>query len=317
MKTNLMFFVFLLFASCSSLVVTEELEFTNMTPMNFKRSGFGSTTDGKNIYAVAGEIGISPYISNSIEKYDISENKWILLTEELTPRRYCNAEYVAALNKIYIFNGEYTDDRLSGLIKRIEIFDCTTKEITFGPDVPLPVKNAGSDTWNNKIYFFGGQDSHGFSDRVFEFDPATGIWKRLPDMPRAKQTSGKIVNGVLYIFGGFDGNPEMIKNISAYNIKESKWTKLGDLPIPISAHAAASDGTRIWLVGCYKDLQFLASYDTKTNKLKMYNSNMVERRFAQSLVLGGKLYVFGGSQSKLSSTILSNTQCADVYLVKQ
>lgn len=316
MKITLSLFSFFILMSCSSLVVTDKIEFKTLAEMNYKRYGFGSASDGKNIYAVCGGISISPDFSNSIEKYDIENNKWSLLTDNIISRRYCNAEYIGSENKIYIFNGDYGNSNLHGFVKRVEIIDLNTNQVSFGSDNPFPVIHAGSDVWNNKIYFFGGEDSHGFSDRVLEYDPVTSVWKRLPDMPHAKHTSGKIVNGILYVFGGYDGHRSMLTNISAYNIADSNWIDLGNLPVAVSAHSTSSDGKRIWLIGCYEDLQFLAYFDTMTKEFKKFNSNMTDRRHAKAQIISNVLYVFGGNQNSFNSSALSNTQSADISMIK-
>lgn len=300
--------------SCSSVVVKEKLDLSNKSDMNFQRFGFASVTDGKNIYAIGGGIGVSPFISNTIEKYNVIDDKWTLLTDKLTPRRYCNAEYIASQNKIYIFNGEYLSDQIRGLVNRVDIYDINTNEIITGIENPYPIKNAGSDTWNDKIYFFGGEDAHGFSDNLIEFDPSTNKWKKLANLPRAMQTNGKIIDGILYIFGGYRGGYTVLRNISAYNIKENKWSELGKLPVSISAHTTTVYGNKIWLVGAYNDKDFLGYYDTKTNEFVQFKSNMLSRRHAQSQILDQKLFVFGGIQSRSASDALKSTQSAELLV---
>ena len=316
MKSILALVSLIIILSCSTSVVKEKIEFQTLADMNYHRYGFGSTSDSNYIYAICGGTNETPGISSSIEKYDISKNKWSILTEKIIPRRYCNAELIRSQNKIYIFNGEYKNSNMSGIVKRLEIYDLTTNQVSFGTDVPLSVKKADSDVWDNKIYFYGGEDSHGFSDRLYEYDPVTAIWKRLPDMPHAKETSGKIIDGILYVFGGYDSRHQMLTKISKYDIKESTWTELGDLPFAVSAHATASDSRRIWLVGSYEDLQYLAYYDTKTTEFKKFTSNMADRRHAKAQIIDNILYVYGGTQNSFSSSSLSITQSADISFVK-
>jgi N-acetylneuraminic acid mutarotase len=315
MKKIFLLFSLVLLASCSTSLITEKAELKPLADMSYKCYGFGSTTDGKNIYVVGGSNNTTAYVSGSMDKYNIAENKWSILSDSLTPRRYCNAEYIGSENKIYIFNGEYISSNVRGFVRSLEIYDLNTNQISAGPDNPYPVISAGSAAWHNKIYFFGGENSYGFSNSFYEYDPVKSLWKRLPDMPKAKQTSGVIIEGILYVLGGYDGR-YMQTGIDAYNIKDSTWTHLGDLPIKTSAHCTASDGRRIWLVGSYNDLNSLAYYDTKTKEFKRFDSNMIGRRHAGTQIIDGTLYVFGGNQYSSGSSAISSTESLDISLIK-
>lgn len=293
------------------LFAQNKIEFKQLSKMVYDRFGMGYCSDGNYIYAVAGGTGGPPDILRNVERYDPSSDKWEIIIEGLMPRRYCNAEYVPSENKIYIFNGEYFTTSSNILTKYVEVIDLNTNTVTAGPDNPYPVRNAGSAVWDNKIYFFGGQNHYGVTNAFYEFDPAKGVWKQLPDLPHSRQTSGKIVDGILYVFGGFDG-VQRLKRVDAYNIKEGKWTRLEDLPFRISAHSTATDGKNIWLVGSYEDLDYLAMFNTETKKLTIYDSNMTRRRNAGSVALGGKLFIFGGNQNARTISALNNVEIAKI-----
>ncbi|MEK6552568.1 MAG: kelch repeat-containing protein, partial [Bacteroidota bacterium] len=195
--------------------------------------------------------------------------------------------------------------------KRIEVLDLNTNLISEVSENPNPVKSAGSAVWNNKIYIFGGQNIYGYTDNFYEYDPSKDTWQKLPDLPERKQTTGKIIEGILYVFGGYNGSISF-ENIYAYDIKESTWTKVGELPFYLSANAAVSDGRNIWLVGSYLDTYLLAAYDTKTNTVSKFDSNMINRRHAGAQIMGGTLYIFGGNQNANILSALSNTEYTDI-----
>lgn len=316
MKTSVQVFIaFVMLLSVRIQYAQAKIVFKPLQDMNSYRYGMGYTTDGENIYSVCGSSFMD--LLNSIEKYDVINNKWIILSESLTPKRYCNAEYISANNKIYIFNGEYYPAGKRKVFGNIEIFDLNTNQLSGSFDNPYPTRYAGSAVWNNKIYIFGGMvldefmsNLDRYSNHFYEFDPIKLTWKRLPNLLETKQTSGRIVEGILYIFGGYNG--QTLESIEAYNIEDSTWTNLGRLSEGISAHATASDGKNIWLVGSYRNTKFIAAYDTKSKSLTKFNSTMTERRHAGAQVIGNSLYVFGGNQNKQSTTTLSNTESADI-----
>ncbi len=291
-----------------SVIPEYDLQFSSLADMNNARFGAGYTCDGNYIYSVSGSISQSPWLSTSIERYNLLSGTWTEFTNGLIPRTWCSAEYVSSQNKIYIFNGEtYTSTTYTDTI---EIVDAGTGTISYSASNPYPVEYGGSAAWNDKIYVFGGSNSDGYSNRLYEFDPQSDTWTRLTDMEEAKQTSGRIIDGVLYVFGGYNGSTS--KRIDAYDIQNSTWTSLGTLPVGISTHATAISGNYIWLVGSYNNLTFLAVYNTETNKFTQLSSNMIGRRHAGASVAGNNLYIFGGNQASSSSSALNSLQYTEI-----
>lgn len=291
-----------------SVAPEDDLQFTTLADMNDARYGAGYTFDGNYIYSICGGIIESPWKSTNIERYDLASNTWTEFITDLIPRRYCSAEYVPSQNKIYIFNGDtYTG---STYTDTVEIVDVLTGELSYSATNPYPVTYGGSAVWQNRIYLFGGRNSDGVSNRLYEFDPQTNNWTRLPDMPEAKQTNGEIINGVLYVFGGYDGTTS--KRIDAYNIQNSTWTALGEMPVGISTHATAKSGKDIWLVGSYDDIKFLAVYDTVANNFTQLTSNMIGRRHAGAVVVEDNLYIFGGNQASSNASTLKSLEFANI-----
>ncbi len=285
-----------------------DLHFSSLADMNNARYGAGYTSDENYIYSICGGIGETPWTSTSIEKYDIAFNTWSEIVNDLIPRRYCSAEYIESQSKIYVFNGDtYSNNTYTDTI---EIIDVDTGNLSYSITNPYPVEYGGSAVWNNKIYSFGGSNASGFSNRLYEFDPLSNNWTRLDDMPEAKQTNGEIIDGVLYVFGGYNGSTS--KRIDAYNIQNETWTHLGDMPFGISTHATAKTDNEVWIVGSYDNIKFLAVYDTEINNFTQLTSNMIGRRHAGAQVIGDNLYVFGGNQGFSNGDVLSSMEYANI-----
>jgi hypothetical protein len=285
-----------------------DLQFTSLNDMNESRFGFGYTFDGNNFYSACGETKEYPHTSTTIERYNIANNAWTVFATGLIPRMFCSAEYVPSQNSIYVFNGDtYTSNTYTDTI---EIINVNTGGITYNTSNPYPVEYCGSAVWNNKIYIFGGSNSGEFSDRLYEFDPAINNWTRLTDMPEAKQTNGEIVDGILYVFGGYNGS--VSKRIDAYNIQNSTWTPLGELPTGISAHSTTTSGKYIWIVGSYDNINYLSVFNTETNEITELNTNMIGRRHCGVCVEGDKLFVYGGNQESSYASVLNSLQVADI-----
>jgi N-acetylneuraminic acid mutarotase len=345
MKNSIHFIAAALFLCAGFLHAQQVKAFKNLADMEHDRYGMASVTDGEFIYVFGGgTYSLNGFLDN-IERYDHTANKWQTIGEGLIQRSFQNAEYIQSENKIYIFNGEYfsnknknpsgkplsmrnnktnteqledlmtplkvADVNKTGFTDIIEVIDMNTGAVALLDSNPYPVLSAGTAVWNNKIYVFGGWNPKGFSDRLYEYNPAKNEWARLPDMPEAKQTTGKIVDGILYTFGGKDNTTPFFKTIHAYNIKEKKWEPVGELPKGIAAAASAADGKNIWLTGSLDNIYYLAVFDTRTKKTRVIESDMKGRKYAAAQVINNTLFVIGGVQTDETATSLKSLQGAD------
>ena len=265
------------------------LEFESIPDMNYARYGAAYTTDGEYVYAICG--GGSESALNHGERYEPDSDSWEIFVEDLIPRRYTNAEYVDGY--IYLFNGDtYTG---STYTDTVEIINVLTGEVTYSESHPYPVEYGGSAEWNGNIYLFGGSNGDGYSNRLYKFDPSDESWTQLADMPEAKQTSGKIVDGILYTFGGYNG--EVSSSIHAYDIDQDFWiTDLVEMPTGISAHSTVTNGDILLVVGDYVDIEFTGLYDPANNVFSVLDNGIEGRRHSSSVYLDGDFYIYGGAQ---------------------
>ncbi|HEY5591285.1 MAG TPA: kelch repeat-containing protein [Paludibacter sp.] len=289
----------------SGNLTTAQISFHNGANMNIPRGLISCTTDGANIYVNGGFTFTAGY-TTEIEKYNISTDSWTVFANSLIPKRYTASKVIG--NKLYIFNG-YSSTSYNA---KMEVVDLTTGSITYSTDNPNPVEQSGSAVWNNKIYVFGGSQGIVNSNKLYVFDPATEVWTELASMPEGKQTKGEIVNGKLYVIGGYNGSAST--RIDMYDIQTNTWTFIMNMPQGVSAHATTYWDNKIWIVGDYTTLTYLAYYDVVKNEFATVQSNMIGRRHAGTMAVNGKLYVMGGNQNSYSNSALSSLQVSDGLL---
>jgi hypothetical protein len=287
-------------------------EFDSISDMNYARYGAAYTTDGEYAYAICGAG--SDTVFNHGERYDPESDSWETFVEDLIPRRYTNAEYVDGY--IYIFNGDtYTG---STYTDTVEIINILTGEITYSATNPYPIEYGGSAVWEGDIYLFGGGNDEGYSNRLYKFDPVDESWTQLADMPESKQTSGKVVDGILYTFGGYSG--EVSNSIHAYDIAQNMWiTDLVEMPTGISAHSTVTDGEVFLVIGDYAQVEFTGLYDPVNNVFSIIDNGFEGRRHSSSVYLGGDFYAYGGGQPEgfngnSEYTVLSSAEKATVVI---
>ena len=290
--------------------VSNDITFNSLADMNTARYGFAYANDGDYLYAICGGTYESPYRVNNIERYNTGTENWLEFVYGLIPRRYCSAEYIQSTNKIYIFGGQtYYVNVPATYTDTVEVVDVANGNITYLTSNPIPNTNTGAAVWNNKIYIFGGSQHSVYSSELYEFDPINNIWTQLSDMPEAKQTEGEVVDGTLYVFGGYDGS--VSNRIDAYNVENDEWSFIGYMPVGVSAHHTTVLGQYIWLVGSYDNLDFVAVFDTETHEFTQFNNNMIGRRHCGTEVIGNYLYVYGGNIATYGPA-LSSLQYADM-----
>ena len=272
-----------------------KLEFSKgnkLARMDEGRYGMGYTTDGKYIYAMYGRSSNTKYITKS-ERYDIANNSWTKYFNNKTDKRFISAEYLNG--KIYLFNGYNRDNSLN---KKVEVIDTSTGEVSYLKDNPAPVCKSGTAVWNDKIYVFGGTGIKGreiknhYHNQFYLFDTLIDTWTLLGVIPEHKHTTGAIVDGILYTFGGY--NNHELSSIHSYNIADSTWTYIGEAPLDFSSNAITKHGEFIWIVGSYNKTGLLAAFNTVTHKFNIIDANLLGRKHAGAIVVDDKLYVFGG-----------------------
>ncbi|MFC7000010.1 Kelch repeat-containing protein [Rufibacter roseus] len=299
----------------SLLLCAQNLEFQDLANMGLARGGVSATENGNHIY-VSNGFSQNEFETSLVEKYNITTNSWSILTNATIAKKWASSEIVG--DYLYIINGDYFNgQRLYN--NKVEKINTTTGAITYGANNPHPARSSGSAVLGNKIYIFGGRSaSSTFSNKLLSYDTSTDTWTVLADMPVAKETAGEIVNGKLYVIGGF--NETSSNQVNIYDIESNTWSNTSiTLPVSISAHATTVVGNNIWIIGDHQDETFIGYFDTVTNQLVEVENNMIPRRHAGAVVVNGKLYVMGGNQHKegetqspLLSTSLASLQSANI-----
>ncbi|MBM7421642.1 MULTISPECIES: Kelch repeat-containing protein [Chryseobacterium] len=295
-------FLLSLFGLC--LANAQTLNFKHLSDMSMRRGAISSTIVDDNIY-VSNGYKDSDGNATIIEKYSIKDNRWSVINSTLVPKRFANSETYA--NKVYIFNGWGNSN--------LEIIDLETHKKTKGAINHAYTGNAGSAIHNGKIYTFGGSGLNNaattvFSDRFQYYDIASDTWHPLPNMPTAREARGKIVNDKLYVIGGFNGTSSRLVNV--YDLNKNMWTEQYTMPAAISGHSLAVSGNKIFIAGGYNNQNFLAYFDTVTNKLHKLSSNMTPRRHAAAEIYNNKLYIMGGSTASSTKSAIKSIQVADI-----
>lgn len=296
--------ILLVFISISFIAESQNVLFSDLADLPSARSAVSSANDSENIYVVNG-FGVDSALHSEVFKYNIAMDLWSILTNSTLAKWYASAAIVG--NYLYIFNG-YSNP--GGFNEIVEVVDLETGSITFASNNPQPVRNGGVSVWNDKIYSFGGATGGGnYSNKLFEFDPLSNIWTELAMMPISLETKGEIIDGKLYVFGGYNGTAS--NRIDIYNISTNLWETELTMPLGVSAHSTAIIGSRIYLIGDYSDLTFLAYFETIDYSFHIIQSNLNPRRHCSAEGANGNLYAIGGNTTTSLGSAIKSVQVSD------
>jgi hypothetical protein len=169
-------------------------------------------------------------------------------------------------------------------------------------------RNSGSAVIDGILYVAGGVSSAKFSvgeqATLRACNPATGLAIEKAPMPSARTEAGVgVIDGKLYVVGGFDANYVLTSGMAVYDPATDVWTTLAPMPTRRSAPVAVLNGL-LYVVGgfsstgqggcCAGLTTTVEAYDPKTNTWTTRTAlPAVGTGFP--IVLDGVIYYFGGA----------------------
>ena len=101
------------------------------------------------------------------------------------------------------------------------------------------------------VYAIGGRFlSADKNSAAFDrFDPESGIWTELVDMPTPRGSYGAtFIDGRIVAVGGEEPT-QVLGAAEMYDIADGKWTTLAPMPTPRHAEVVATVGSTVYCIG--------------------------------------------------------------------
>lgn len=280
------------------------------------RTGMAAVVMGDRAYVLGGH---GPGLTQAIFRGDAevidAAGRVRRLKAGLLRRRYQTAE--AYKGKIYVMAGMtiaegdrwdwrkvFPDD--------LEIYDPATGVITKGAPVPDRRYLAASEILDGRIYLLGGSPprtpaggegdgtSHLYNantlpdGRLFIYDVATDRWTEGAPMEVGRQCELVAHGGKLYAVAGYNGR-RAITAFEAYDPQANRWTRLPDLPFPMSAQRSVVVGDLLFSFGDFIEMTRICVYDFRTGIWSKLALRMKPSRQGVAVLLGEKVFVIGGN----------------------
>ncbi len=119
-------------------------------------------------------------------------------------------------------------------------------------DLPAAVFDNAAAWLDGKVYSIGGGSGTGTERKAWVYDPDTGTWAGLPDLPGARSKPGvAAVGGKLYVFGGWGADEDTVASVDVLDPATGTWSTVPGAtnPAPVAAAATAVAGGKVYLVG--------------------------------------------------------------------
>ena len=235
-----------------------------------------------------------------VEVLDPKSGTAAVVATNLIPRRYHSAVLVG--RRIFIVGGESA----TGAEPAVEIFDLNARTVALGAPLPTPRRLSKAAELDGSIYVVGGQDH---ANRVAEtgtrvveaYDVAKNEWRRVADLPTARECAVVAAQGRLWALGGYDGDARVLATVETYDPRTDRWTAGPDMASLTSAHSALATRRELFTFGDYRMLDRVARLDLRTGAWTELDVPFVARRHNACAELGGEIFVVGGNVASTGS----------------
>ncbi|OLA99104.1 MAG: hypothetical protein AUH08_12545, partial [Verrucomicrobia bacterium 13_2_20CM_54_12] len=143
-----------------------------------------------------------------------------------------------------------------------------------------------------------------------------GTWQTRAPMPVSRQELATgVLNGKVYVVGGYDADAHSTATVQVYNPTTDTWTLAQALPIAVNHNAAAVAGGKIYSFGAGVGETFV--YDPNSNSwAARASSHYVHRGTAAVGVINNRIYVTGGEGTPSQRELEVYDPVANTWTVK-
>ena len=170
-------------------------------------------------------------------------NSWVELPSLKHPRAAAAAAVVG--DKLVVVGGQNEKQ----LVPQTEVFD--GQSWTDAAGLPTPREHLAAVSDGQYLYTVGGRFlSADKNSAAFErFDPATGEWTKLLDMPTPRGSYGAtLIDGRIVAVGGEEPT-RVLTTVEMYDIAQSKWIPLPPIPTARHGEVVATVGNTVYVIG--------------------------------------------------------------------
>ena len=183
---------------------------------------------------------LSAIVSDKV--YALRDGKWVTLA----PLEHARAAAAAAVvgDRLVVTGGQAGGK----LVPSTEVFD--GKQWSEAADLPSPREHLAAAGDDRYAYAVGGRrlaaDKN--SARVDRFDPATGKWKRLADMPTARGGLGAAIAGGRIVAVGGESTTGVFGEVEVLDLARGRWSTAPEMKTPRHGIGTVAIGRSVYAI---------------------------------------------------------------------
>jgi uncharacterized repeat protein (TIGR03803 family) len=174
---------------------------------------------------------------------------------------------------------------------------------TWASGTPIPTAisyPAGTGFIGTKIYVVGGGTASGNVDTNQVYNTSTNAWSTATALPATLAGGASaVVDGILYVFGGYSGNAAgtAVNSVYAYDPATNSWSTKTSMPTARGSATAVVDGATVYVIGGNNStlrLNTVEAYDTANNSWSTEADLLTGKSDLAGGFLGGEVFATDG-----------------------
>ncbi len=292
----------LLLTACSASAQTWSIVTTSDDSAPEARHESAATVVNGKIYLIGGRS------ERDVDSYDPLTSTWESVAP--APLELHHFQSVVYAGKIFIIGAFTCCYPTEPTVADIHVFDPATSTWSIEGSMPADRLRgaAGTVVYQNKIYVIGGNTmghDGGAVNWFDEYDPATGIWRVLPDAPYARDHfTAAIADGKLIAAGGRQSQRSFANTVAAtdvYDFGSGTWISTShNIPTQRAGTMTEVYDDKVYVMGGESGFQSSAHaevqvFDPATGLWSQLDPMLNPRHAGGSALIGNDLHVFSGS----------------------
>lgn len=264
-------------------------------PLPESLSGVSAVSVGTDIYLTGGkqsdgELNSELYVYNTIDRV------WNRAADKPDP--FINSAAASLEQVIYVVGGEDAQGHATDIAQVYLPSDNVWRSVA---NLPQPVSDGLAVSDQSNLYHIGGHSNGVTFPNVYAFDPLSNSWTELPPLPEGRASAaGGIVEGVLYVMGGANGDGEATADCFKLDLSTTNWERC----TPMGNGRIGASGTvilgQIYIIGGETGASFGERYNPRSGIWDKIDQPMVAGLDNPSWTNAGaagvesRVYLFGG-----------------------
>jgi N-acetylneuraminic acid mutarotase len=200
---------------------------------------------------------------------------------------------------VYVIGGFVPPRRTSAAVERLRAGRWSRVR-----PLPVPLNHAAAVGYRGRVYVVGGYAGrNGLTQPVkslYRYDPKSGRWTRLPDMPTARAALAVgVVGGRLHAVGGNTGRGQT-DVLEIYDVARRRWSRGPSFSVPREHLGGAAARGRFYAVAGrnFQDgnLAVVEAYDPRTKRWSRLPDVPKARGGNGAAALGDGIVAVGGEE---------------------